>query len=282
MLTARHVGPRWSGIAYLFWLFWLRFELVSATVVGMFRGSDALAAAVDDVVVAATGEGIAEARRIRDRLDALIAAAEAEYSKSGGYEADGYGTMASYLRHECAMTTAESNRVSIRAKKLAQWPEVVSGWVDGVVTGTQVDVMTAKVPDRHVERFAITSAETVSIVAPLTTQQTQRAVTHWTQLADDLAQREAIEAGQDPTEVVPQREMSAARTLDDRLETRGSFDPDSASYVEAALLAATRPDRDGEKRSPLQRRADALVERCPASTSPTTATRKAPGVPTGG
>jgi hypothetical protein len=226
----------------------------------MFRGSEALAAVVDDVAVAPTGEAIAAARRQIDRLEAKVAAAEAEYLKSGGFEVDGYGSMGAFLRHECGMTTAESNRVACRAKKLARWPEVGDGWVDGRVTGTQVQVMTAKVPDRHVERFAITAADTVDIIGPLSTFQTQKAIGHWAKLADDFAQREAIEAGEDPAEMVPEREMSAARTLDDRLETRGSFDPDSASYIEAALHAAQRPDRRGERRSPLQRRADAMVE----------------------
>ncbi len=56
--------------------------------------------------------------------------------------------------------------------------------------------------------------------------------------------------------------MSASRILDDVLVVNGSFDPDSAAYIEKALTAATRPDSEDERRTPAERRADALVEVC--------------------
>ncbi len=73
-------------------------------------------------------------------------------------------------------------------------------------------------------------------------------------------QREAAEAGIEPAVVVPARELSASRTLDDELAVKGHLDKDSAAVVEKALLAATRDDAEGEVRTPTQRRADALVE----------------------
>jgi hypothetical protein len=151
--------------------------------------------------------------------------------------------------------------VERRAKKLARLPEVLEAWVDERLSGTQVELIAATVPDRHLDRFAETVDDTISIVAPLSVANTQKALAAWVSHADDAAQREAVETGHEPVAgPVPERELSASRTLEDRLVVSGSFDQDAAAVVENALRAAARPDGGGERRSPTQRRADALVE----------------------
>jgi hypothetical protein len=124
------------------------------------------------------------------------------------------------------------------------------------------------VPRRHIERFAQTAAETVEIVAPLASSEVATALEHWVNLADDLAQREAAEAaasgetGDVIVSPVPEREVALSRSLDDTRVLNGTLDPDSGAYLEAALHAATVADIEGERRTPMQRRADALVEIC--------------------
>jgi hypothetical protein len=228
----------------------------------MFRGAVALAEAVDDCDVAATGEAIVEARRIRDRLDALIAVAEVEFVAARGHEVEGHATYGSFLRARCGVSTSESRRIAVRAKKLRRWPEILDAWQAGEVTGAKVEVMSAVVPDRHVDRFSIATTEALVWLPWVTVDDTRRKVNEWVSAADDAVQSEAVEAGAEPVEDVPQRTMAASRIIDDRLEVTGSFDKDAAAAIEDALRAATRPDGDGEKRSPLQRRADALVEIC--------------------
>jgi hypothetical protein len=228
----------------------------------MFRGAVALAEAVDDCDVAATGEAIVEARRIRDRLDALIAVAEAEFVAARGHEVEGHATYGSFLRARCGVSTSESRRIAVRAKKLRRWPEILDAWQAGEITGAQVEVMSAVVPDRHVERFSIGTTEALVWLPWVTVDDTRRKVSEWVGAADDAVQSEAAEAGAEPVEEVPQRTMAASRIIDDRLEVTGSFDKDSAHHIDTALVAATRPDEEDETRSPLQRRADAMVEIC--------------------
>jgi hypothetical protein len=240
----------------------LYLERVCDTVLGMFRGAAALAEAVDDCEVAATAEAIVEARRLRDRLDALIASAEVEFVGSGGHQPDGHATYGSFLRARCGVSTSESRRIAVRAKKLGRWPEALDAWQAGEITGAKVEVMSAVVPDRHVERFSIATTEALVWLPWVTVDDTRRKVNEWVSAADDAVQSEAAEAGAEPVEEMPQRTMSASRIIDDRLEITGSFDKDASAAIEDALRAATRPDRDGEKRSPLQRRADAMVEIC--------------------
>jgi hypothetical protein len=240
----------------------LRLERVCDTVLGMFRGAAALAEAVDDCEVAATAEAIVEARRLLDRLQAKVAVAEVEFVAARGHEVDGHATYGSFLRARCGVSTSESRRIAGRAKKLGRWPEVLDAWQAGEVTGAKVEVMSAVVPDRHVDRFSIGTTEALVWLPWVTVDDTRRKVSEWVSAADDAVQSEAAEAGAEPVEDVPQRTMSASRIIDDRLEITGSFDKDASAAIEDALRAATRPDRDGEKRSPLQRRADAMVEIC--------------------
>ena len=237
-------------------------ELVCATVARMFRGADALAAVLDDVVVGASAEGIAAAHRLHDVLGALIAEAESEYAKARTFEADGYGTMAAFERHGCQQALPESRRTERRAARMAAWPEVLEAWKAGRLTGTQVDLMASKVPDRHVQRFAVDALEVARILSPLSAHQTGLALTDWVGRADAEAESEAAETGDEQVPDVRERELFASRSIDDALFLKGTLDPDSAAVLEKALTAATRPDADGERRSAKARRADALVEVC--------------------
>ncbi|HEY6530705.1 MAG TPA: hypothetical protein VIY72_00275, partial [Acidimicrobiales bacterium] len=228
----------------------------------MFRGREALIAALDEVEVAATGDAIVEARRLLDRLQAQVAEAEVEFVRAKAHELEGHATYGSFLRARCGLTTTESRRVAGRAKKLARWPEVLEAWQAGALSGAQVEVMSAVVPERHIERFSVYSGASIEYLSWLPIDVTRNVVANWRSAADDAVQTEAAEAGQEPVDEIPQRMMSASRIIDDRLEITGSFDKDAAHHIETALLAAMRPDGDGEIRSPLQRRADALVEIC--------------------
>jgi hypothetical protein len=115
----------------------LRIERLFARLLGMFRGAAALAEAVDDCEVAATGEAIVEARRLLDRLQAKVAAAEVEFVRCGGHEVEGHANYGSFMRARCGVSTSESRRIAVRAKKLGRWPEVLDAWQAGEVTGAR-------------------------------------------------------------------------------------------------------------------------------------------------
>lgn len=139
---------------------------------------------------------------------------------------------------------------------------MAEAWRAGVLTGAQVDLACSIVPNRHVERFAENLSETVEILAPLSAHHTGVVLRRAVAAADAFAEREAAEAGIEVVERVPVRELSSVRSLDDELFVRGNLDADSGAVVEKALVAATTDDLDGVRRTPMERRADALVAVC--------------------
>ena len=221
-----------------------------------------LAQVVEGLEVPVCAEGIVEARRVLDVLGAKVAAAEADFERAGGPEVEGYGSLAAFERHRCGLSAHESRRAARRAARVGAWPALGEAWQSGVLSGAQVDAVVGLVPDRHVERFAEVAAETVAILAPLGLHETRVALRHWVERADALAEAEAAETGVEAEPPEPTRELFVSRSLDEVAYVRGVLDGDAAAYVEAALGAAARPDAEGERRSPGQRRADALVEVC--------------------
>ena len=222
----------------------------------MFEG---LRGAIEELDVPAHADAIVELRALRDRLDARLTIAEAAYAKEHGYHCDGFGSMASFLRHRSRMATGDARRASTRAGRVAAWPEVGAAWDSGTLTGAQVDVVAATIPDRHVERFAATAAETSTIISPLDLTDTKRALEHWVEFADSCAEREAAEDGREPPVDDVTREGFLSRTSGDVAVLKGELDRDAAAITEHALRLATRRDPEGARRSPARRRADALV-----------------------
>jgi hypothetical protein len=227
---------------------------------------EVLAAEIEAVDIPVHGDAIVAARALLDRLEAKVADAEARYSRARGFEPDGFGSMAAFERHGCRQALPESRRTARRtarrAARMAAWPEVLEAWKAGRLTSTQVELMAVKVPERHVERFAEDAVETIRILAPLSAHRTGFKLTDWVERAVVEAERETAESGTEPAAAVPKRELFASRSIGDVLFVNGTFDPDSAALVEKALTAAGRADADGERRTPKERRADALVEVC--------------------
>ena len=188
---------------------------------------------------------------VRDRLDARIAVAVAEYEAAGLHQVDGAISMNGWLRSETGRDAKSAAKVTWTGRKLRALPVLRAAVLDGVVSGGQLDVIVANIPVRHLERFADQEAGLIPMLAELPVDHTRRAMEHWKRLAD------AIEDGGLPAE--HDNELHLSNTLAARSELRGSFDADLTAVVDAALRTAMQNDRS---RSVAVRRADALGQIC--------------------
>ena len=217
---------------------------------------EALAEAVDGVEIPAYGEAIAEAIAIRERLDAAISEAVGRFDADGGWELEGATSMTAWLRLHGRLTSRDATRLATTGRRLRRLPVTAAAYGHGELSGGQVAAILANLSDRTAALFAGHECEVVEHLARLSVGGVARAMQVWRQRAEATLD--------DPEEAkAPRRELHHSQTLDGRWECTASFDAHGGGVVDAALDLAASPDAEGEpRRSPAQRRADALVDLC--------------------
>jgi hypothetical protein len=211
----------------------------------------AIAEMIDTVEIGLDRRDITAAMALRDRLDAGIAVAVADYEAAGLHALDGAVTINGWLRGECGRDPKSAARIATTGRKLRALPVLRASVCDGTVSGGQVEVILANVPTRHLERFADQEATLVPTLAELTVDQTRRAMELWKRRAD------ALDDGGLRAEATS--ELHLSKTINARGELHASLDAELTAVVEAALRTALPTDLE----RPLpQRRADALGQVC--------------------
>jgi hypothetical protein len=117
-------------------------------------------------------------------------------------------------------------------------------------------VIVANVDPRILDCYAANETEILQIIEPLTIADTIKAMHTW---------REHAHALLDQKDEKPPREdeLYHSETLGGRYVTSGSSGPTNGAIVDKALRLMQQDNgRDDERRSPAQRRADALVDIC--------------------
>src|SRR5205085_10757603 len=128
-------------------------------------------------------------------------------------------------------------------------------WVDGDLSGGQVQAIVANIDDHTAALFAEHEASLLPALRDLTVGDTASAMQTWRARADAVVDR--------PARLANERSLHLSETLDGRRELTGSFDATSGAVVETALRLATTDDVEGEPaRTLAQRRADALTDIC--------------------
>jgi hypothetical protein len=179
------------------------------------------------------GLGLAVAHR--DRFDAKLAVAVAEFEAEGLWALDGAASPVAWLRAR-GLTPPEAHRIVLIARKLKRLPVLAAAWLAGEVNGGQVQAVNANVVERHVELFASHEAELVPTLVGLSLEDTTRAMSLWRARADALAD------GPEPADPVCEARLS--RTLDNRGMLTASLDAEGVALATAALDIADSHDLD--------------------------------------
>jgi hypothetical protein len=210
-----------------------------------------LAAEIETLVVPADGSAIVAAVALRDRLDARIAAAVGAFAAVGGHEVEGAVTLGSWLGHRAGLDPTAARREASRGHRLQRLPVLRSAFLDGRLSAGAVEAVLAKVPRRHLDRFADHEAELVPLLCRLDVLGIAKAMADWRAKAD------ALDPGPEPVELPDTLRVSA--TLEDRGVLTGSLGTDSYNVVATTL----RVFDCGDHTLPLaERQALALVQAC--------------------
>ena len=212
-----------------------------------------MAQAIDEVEIPTDGAALTRACALLDRLNAKVSAAVAEFDEAELWEPDAATSMIAWLRTQTGRSNRDAARATKTARRLRALPCLAAGWQDGSLTGGQIDAVLANLPARQVPRFAEVEDLVAHGLEGLPIAQTVEYIQRWVRKAD------AVDPKPIPDE--PEQSLHHSRTLGDRYETTGSFDPEGGALIATALRVATTKDLDGERRrTPSERNADALLD----------------------
>ncbi|HSB86164.1 MAG TPA: HNH endonuclease signature motif containing protein [Ilumatobacteraceae bacterium] len=188
-----------------------------------------------------------------EREGARLALAVRHLEMSGEWATDGSVSIAAWLRQHCRMSNRDANALVHRGRFLDSFESIAEAACDGVLSAGQAAALKSACP-AHVEPvMRLQQAELVSIVAPLSVADTERAAGLWRQRAEALVELP------EPTE--PMRELRVAHTSDG-LVGKFVLDTDGALQFEQAIRIASTWDGSADSRSGQRRSADALVDVC--------------------
>jgi hypothetical protein len=168
-------------------------------------------------------------------------------------ELSGHPSSTAYLKDRCRMSASRAQRSVILAGRLPDLPFISKAVESGDLSLDQARVF-SDLPERLSDDLARDEVTLVNTVGALSIADTRRVVEYW-KTAVDGPGTEATAA-----ELFDRRYLFGSKTLDGMVKLDGLLDPAAGDLVLTALQAATPPSRDGDLRSPRQRRADALAD----------------------
>jgi hypothetical protein len=216
---------------------------------GLEREIEAIGSAADD-------RELARLIELRDRLDARIAERVDEVDRAELWRGDGSPSMTSWLKRNTGMTGKGARGCTRAARIVGRCPAVREAWGSGRLTSGQVEAITTNVTEPLLDLFTEHAEAVIEHVADLSVVDTTKALQHWA-----LRAKIALAMGDDPPDE-PARSAFLSSLLDGRGRLDANLDAPAFEVVRTAVELATRPDAEGEERSPAERRADALVDIC--------------------
>ncbi len=218
--------------------------------------------AAEDVRLATDEEleaGLVEIERAVGVLEAERARRVAELARRGTYARDGYLSPTAWLAHRLRVAAQAAARYLRWARALERLPGTHRALAEGGITLSAAAVLVAAA-EAHPEHIGEGEPVLLQAARTLSVRDLRRAVAYWGQLVDaEALEREAEERHQ-------RRRLYVSPTLGGMVRVDGDLDPETGQVLISALRAITDAEAraPGDRRSPAERRADALGEICRA------------------
>lgn len=224
-----------------------------------------LVALVDTLDLDADDGEVAAALALRDRLDAHVAAGIRAVDTAELWDVRGATSMTAWVADRARMPRGRAATMVRVARLVERLPVTAAAWASGELSTGQVETICSFLDDTAVDVFARQETTLIPVLGPL-------------DLRDLAAAMRAWRANTDEPDPRPERpgSLHASRTLAGRTRVDGDLDAETGELLLTALRVADQasPDSEGnrdehgndegatQRRSPGQRRADALGDIC--------------------
>ncbi len=197
---------------------------------------------------------IAEASYGQQILEAAVAGWVKNLSDRGGHLGLGYSSPTAFLVGQTGVSPSHASRVIGYGNAQEKAPHAYQAWVDGRLSTDQARHLFSAaeaVPDEYPDA----EERLVDIVEGLDAVDTRKAVAYWRQATEGPGEL-------DPETQQDRRGLHVSRTTGGMRRVDGWLTSTAGAALEAALDANTPPRREGDTRTPRQRRHDALENLC--------------------
>ncbi|MGK2948045.1 MAG: DUF222 domain-containing protein, partial [Acidimicrobiales bacterium] len=199
---------------------------------------EALAGAIDELEIGVDDREVALALRLRDRFEAKLVVAVAQFDAAELWDVDGSVSLTAWLRHRGNLTNADAQRLATAARKLRSCPHTLDAWVVGRLDGGQIAVITACVTDRLLPIYVETEADVVPLLDGEDLAETRRLMQEWAVRAEALT-------GDDPEPDAPRRSLHLSPPLDGGGRWDADRAPEGLELLRRARAITPTPDVEG-------------------------------------
>jgi hypothetical protein len=196
-------------------------------------------------------DAVVELRQELDLLEVHWTRWVALLTEKDGLE--GHSSATAFLKDRCRMSAARAQRSVILAGRLPELPFVGKAVEAGGLSLDQARVF-SDLSERLSDDLTRDEVTLVNTVGALSVANTKRALDYWKAAVDGPGTAKTAD------DLFDRRYLFGSKTWDGMIKLDGLLDPAAGDLVMTALQAATPPRRDGDLRSPRQRRADALTD----------------------
>ena len=218
-------------------------------------GSEDLASLPD----ARLEEDFAELQRASEVVEAQRLRRLRELERRGVHGRDGHLSAASWLASRFKLTWGHARRDVHLARAVEEMPETRRAWEEGELSGSAVRVLVAA-RDENPAAFAESEQQLVEAARIHSANDLRKIAAYWRQAVE----RDRAVYGDD--QLRERRRLHASVTFLGMVRLDGDLDPETGetllTALRAVLDAEARSTGEGDRRTPAQRRADALGEIC--------------------
>jgi Domain of unknown function (DUF222) len=174
---------------------------------------------IDQLELPATGDAVVWAFGVIDRVMSQALEIVGELDAADAWRSEGATSATGWLRRETRQSGRDASRCARTARRLRDLPVTAAAYLDGALSGGQVQAIMANLNDEIAPLFAEAEDEMVPLLVPLSVSDVSKAMQTWAQAAKDSLQDDEPDISE-----LPRRTLHLSETLDGRGDLSAGLD----------------------------------------------------------